>query len=84
MKNNLRRYNRHDLRRKKRPHQKAVRTTISMPPALWDIAAKGMKTRSCSTLSGFFQTLIRDHQNQVRHQMELPLWSARGSNADNH
>jgi hypothetical protein len=61
------------LRGKKRPHQLAVRNTISMPPTVALIAEERMKFRQIDCFSKFVQTLIVEDKNQRRLQLELPL-----------
>lgn len=71
------------LRVRKRRHELAARTTISMPPVVSLWATEGIQARACNGLSGYVQELIKDdHQNRHRQQMQLSLWSPRGQ--DNH
>jgi len=48
--------------RTKRDFEKAVRTTISMPPELWKLAVSGQQAQRFSTFSDFIQDLIRKTQ----------------------
>lgn len=45
--------------RPKRDCEKAVRTTISMPPELWKIAVQRQQQQCFPTFSDFIQALIR-------------------------
>jgi hypothetical protein len=61
------------LRGKKRPHQLAVRSTISLPPVVAMIAEERMKFRDIKCFSKFVAKLIVEDKKQLRHQLELPL-----------
>lgn len=43
----------------KKPCEKAVRTTISMPPELWKLASGNQQAHSFPTFSDYIQHLIR-------------------------
>jgi hypothetical protein len=66
-------------RGRKRPHQRAVRTTISMKPIAFDAAVDRMKLRGIRCFSKFMETLVLEEKNRPSYQMELPLTSGRGS-----
>jgi hypothetical protein len=47
------------LGKRKRTHELAVRTSISMPPTLWDAAASRQHARGFTSFSDYMQDLIR-------------------------
>jgi hypothetical protein len=67
-------------RSRKRPHELAVRTTISMPPLVFDWGVEGTKQRGSASFSDYVQELIRDDKKN-RQAIQLSLWSER---ADHH
>ena len=52
--------------RKKKPCDKAVRTTISMPPELWRIANNGQRIHRYASFSDYIQSLIRSQAQNAR------------------
>lgn len=50
----------------KRDYEKAVRTTISMPPELHRIAVKTQEQQCFSTFSDYIQSLIRRANGQTQ------------------
>lgn len=56
--------------RTKRAHEKAVRTTVSMPPHLHELAEQRVKNNSYSAFSDYIQELIRrDNAPRVERRM---------------
>jgi len=45
--------------KRKKSCEKAVRTTISMPPELWKLATASQRQNSYPTFSDYIQSLIR-------------------------
>lgn len=50
---------------RKRPHESAVRTTISLPPLLWDVGTKRQAKLGFGTFSDYIQDLVR-HDSGLR------------------
>jgi hypothetical protein len=65
-------------RGRKRAHEMAVRTTVSMPPLVFDWGNEGMRERGSSSFSDFVADLIRQDKKN-RQAVQLSLWSPRGS-----
>lgn len=58
--------------RVKRKHEMSVRTTVSMPPVVFDWGVEGMKGRGNSSFSNYVAELIKDDKKQ-RQQLMLQL-----------
>ena len=48
------------MKNTKRDHERCVRTSISMPPALFDRAVDRTRSRGYSTFSDYIQHLLRE------------------------
>lgn len=68
-------------RGRKRPHELAVRSTISMPPTIFEWSQEGIRAMACPGLSAYFQALVRVDK-MLRQRMAAALQSARGENDD--
>jgi Arc/MetJ-type ribon-helix-helix transcriptional regulator len=53
------------LKRIKRPHEMAVRTTISMPPVIYDAGQERARRRAFASFSDYVQALIRADSEYV-------------------
>jgi hypothetical protein len=62
------------MRRLKRSYERCVRTTIRMPPALFDRAIRREKERGFPTFSDYIQQLLReDARKASAEQLQLPF-----------
>lgn len=53
----------------KRRHEMAVRTTISMPPIIFEAGHERARARAFGSFSDYVQALIRaDREKEVAHQ----------------
>lgn len=52
---------------RKRPHEKVVRTTVSMAPVLFNDALEMARREGFTGFSALIQWLIREHQHQGTH-----------------
>lgn len=57
------------LKQAKRRHEMAVRTTISMPPVIFEAAQQSARLRAFGSFSDYIQALIRaDRERQTTGQ----------------
>ena len=58
------------LKHVKRRHEMAVRTTISMPPIIFDLGRERARTRAFPSFSDYIQALIRaDGENAFKSEL---------------
>lgn len=49
----------------KRPHEKVARTSISLPPKIFEFANNRVRECGYASLSGYLQALVRQDANLV-------------------
>jgi len=52
---------------------KAFRTSITIPPSVYDLALEVMELRNFTDFSGFLQTLIREEYERRHGPLTLPI-----------